>query len=328
MMSAVGTALGPSLGGVLIAHFGWQAIFLVNVPLGVLALVLARSNLPADGQSSKTRHAGFDNLGTLLLALTLAAYALAMTSGQGRFGLVNMALLGVAALGVRLFAAVEARAASPLMRLARFRDPALSASLAMTALVSTVMMATLVVGPFYLSRALGLDTALVGILMSLGPAVAALTGVPAGRSVDRFGAQRITVSGLVGMAIGCSALFLAPTSLGIAGYAIPIVVVTASYALFQTANNSAVMTDVPPDQRGVISGMLNLSRNLGLITGASVMGAVFALASRASQLTAAGPEAIASGMRVTFAVAATLVVIALVVALASPALSRPLSSQQ
>jgi MFS family permease len=214
-----------------------------------------------------------------------------------------------------------------MIRLARFRDPALRASLAMTALVSTVMMATLVVGPFYLARGLGLDTALVGILMSLGPAVAALTGVPAGRSVDRFGAQRVTASGLVGMVIGCSALFLAPASLGIAGYAIPIIVVTASYALFQTANNSAVMTDVPPDQRGVTSGMLNLSRNLGLITGASVMGAVFALASRASQLTAASPEAIATGMRVTFAVAAALAVIALAIAVASLATSRPLGSQ-
>ena len=69
----------------------------------------------------------------------------------------------------------EARAASPLIRLAMFRDPVLSASLAMSALVSTVMMATLVVGPFYLSRALGLDAALVGLVMSIGPIVAALT---------------------------------------------------------------------------------------------------------------------------------------------------------
>ena len=175
-MSAVGTALGPSLGGVLIAWFGWQAIFFVNVPLGVLALALARRNLPADRPTTKAGHAAFDNTGTLLLALTLAAYALAMTSGQGRFGLVNLALLGVAALGVGLFVLAEARAASPLIRLERFRDPALSASLAMTALVSTVMMATLVVGPFYLALALGLDTALVGVLMSLGPAIAALSG--------------------------------------------------------------------------------------------------------------------------------------------------------
>ena len=69
------------------------------------------------------------------------------------------------------------------------------------------------------------------------------------------------------------------TIFGTPGYIAPIAVMTAGYALFQTANNTAVMTDIRPDQRGVISGMLNLSRNLGLITGASVMGALFALAS-------------------------------------------------
>ena len=69
-----------------------------------------------------------------------------------------------------------------------------------------------------------------------------------------------------------------PASLGIAGYVAPLVFVTAGYALFQAANNTAVMTDIRPDQRGVMSGMLNLSRNLGLITGAAVMGAVFARA--------------------------------------------------
>jgi MFS family permease len=321
-MSAIGTALGPSLGGVLIAGFGWQAIFFVNLPLGVLALVLARRYLPADRRASAADQTGFDPVGTLLLALTLAAYALAMTIGRGRFGLVNLALLVTAALGVGLFVAAETRAASPLIRLTRLRDPLLSASLAMSALVSTVMMATLVVGPFYLARALGLDPARVGIVMSVGPVIAALTGVPAGRIVDRLGPQRMTVGGLAGMAIGCSALCMAPTTLGIAGYVIPIAVITAHYALFQAANSTAVMTDVAPDQRGVVSGMLNLSRNLGLITGASVMGAVFALASRAGDFTTAGPEAVAFGMRATFAVAAVLVVVALVVALRSLVLSR------
>jgi EmrB/QacA subfamily drug resistance transporter len=316
-MSAVGTALGPSLGGVLIAGFGWQAIFFVNVPLGVLALVLVQRYLPAERRASKADQTSFDPVGTLLLALTLAAYALAMTIGGGRFGLVNMALLAAAALGVGLFVWAESRAASPLIRLTTLRDPVLSASLVMSALVSTVVMATLVVGPFYLAGALGLDTALVGIVLSVGPVIAALTGVPAGRSVDRFGAQRMTVSGLAGMALGCLALCMAPATLGIAGYVIPIVIITANYALFQAANNTAVMTDVSPDQRGVISGMLNLSRNLGLITGASAMGAVFALASRAGDFTTARPEAVAIGMRVTFAVAAALVVVALVIALGS-----------
>ena len=142
---------------------------------------------------------------------------------------------------------------------------------------------TLVVGPFYLSLALGLDAARVGLVLSAGPLVAAMTGVPAGRMADRFGAQRMTIFGLIAMAAGSFSLFMIPASLGIPGYIVPIVVITCGYGLFQTANNTAVMTDIRADQRGVISGLLNLSRNLGRITGASVMGAVFAFASRSEE---------------------------------------------
>jgi EmrB/QacA subfamily drug resistance transporter len=313
-MSAIGTALGPSLGGVLIAGLSWRAIFLVNVPLGILTFLLAHRYLPVDRRGPKTGSVGFDNVGTLLLALTLAAYALAMTMGRGSFGPLNMALLLAAVFGVGLFVLAETRAASPLIRLAMFRDPVLSASLVTSTLVSTVMMATLVVGPFYLSRALGLDAALVGLVLSVGPLAAALTGVPAGRIADRFGAQCMTIVGLIGIAASSFMLSMMPATLGIPGYIAPIVVLTVGYALFQTANNTAVMTDIRPDQRGVISGMLNLSRNLGLITGASVMGAVFALASATIDITTARPETVTTGMRSTFAVATILIIVALAIA--------------
>jgi EmrB/QacA subfamily drug resistance transporter len=316
-MSAIGTALGPSLGGILIAGFGWRTIFFINVPLGILTLLLVYRYLPMDRRRQRTDWSGFDKVGTLLLALTLAAYALAMTIGRGSFGMLNMALLVAAGFGVGLFALVEARVESPLIRLAMFRDPVLVASLAMSALVATVMMVTLIVGPFYLSRALGLDAAVVGLVVSVGPIVVALTGVPAGRIADRFGAQRVSVIGLIGIAAGSFVLSAMPTTLGIPGYVAPLVVITASYALFQTANNTVVMTGVRTDQRGVISGMLNLSRNLGLVTGASVMGAVFAFASGTIDITTARPEAVAAGMRITFAVAAVLIVIALIIAVGS-----------
>ncbi|MET9888225.1 MFS transporter [Streptomyces sp. NPDC006430] len=321
-MSAVGTALGPSLGGVLISGLGWRAVFLVNVPLGGLALLLAWRHLPVDRRGPNTDRAGFDPVGTLLLALTLAAYALAMTTGRGGFGPLNIALLLAAAFGAGLFVRAQTTAASPLIRPAAFRDPLLSGGLATSALVSTVMMATLVVGPFYLARALGLDEAHVGLVLSVGPVVAALTGVPAGRIADRFGVPRMTLAGLAGMAVGTGALSLAPAALGISGYLAPMVLTTAGYAVFQTANNTGVMADVHPDQRGVVSGMLNLSRNLGLVTGASVLGAVFALASATTDVTTAPPEAVAHGMRITFAVAALLIGLALVLAGGSRALAR------
>jgi MFS family permease len=236
------------------------------------------------------------------------------TKQRRRFGWLNMALLLAAALGVGLFVFAEGRAASPLIRLAMLRDPVLRASLVTSALVSTVMMATLVVGPFYLSRALGLDAALVGLVLSVGPLVVALTGVPAGRITDRFGAQRMTIVGLIGIVAGCFILSMMPATLGLSGYIARIVVITVCYGLFQTANNTAVMADISLDQRGVISGMLNLSRNLGLITGASVMGAVFALASATIDITTARPGPGATAMRITFAVAAILIVVAFAIA--------------
>ncbi|MEV4433874.1 MFS transporter [Streptomyces sp. NPDC049585] len=316
-MSAVGTAAGPSLGGLLISGFGWRAVFWAQVPLGVAAVLIARRHLPAGGGKSgaEGRRPRFDLAGTLLLAVTLGAYALAMTTGR-------MVLLVVAGCGAVVFVVVERRAASPLVRPATFRDPLLSASLATSALVSTVMMTTLVVGPFHLARGLGLDAARVGLAVAVGPLVAALTGVPAGRIVDRLGAWRVTVAGLAATASGAFALSVLPVSLGVVGYLAPLVVMTAGYALFQTANNTAVMADAGPEQRGVVSGVLNLSRNLGLVTGTSVMGAVFALASSASDVATAPAGAVATGMHVTFAVAAVLVVLALGIALGAGAWAR------
>lgn len=311
-MSAIGTMLGPSLGGGLIELLGWRAIFMVHVPLGLIATVIVQRTLPAD-RPTPAGQVGFDHVGTSLLALTLAAYALAMTPGRGHFGVVQVGLLLAAAIGAVLFVRVQRRAAAPLLRLAMFRDPALSASLVANLLVATVMMATLVVGPFYLARGLGLGAGAVGIVLSIGPIVAALVGIPAGRLVDRFGAQRMTLAGLAGIAVGCGLLSVAPAAPGIPGYLGPIVAVTAAYALFQAANNTAVMRGVSPDQRGVVSGTLHLSRNLGLITGASVMGAVFALGVGGEDIAAASPAAVAAGMRITFAVAAALIVLALIV---------------
>ena len=323
-MSAIGTALGPSLGGVLIVGVGWRAIFVVTVPLGLLTFILARRYLPADRQAPKADRPGFDMLGTLLLAFTLAAYALATTMGRVGFNPLNLLLLLAAGCGAGLFVLAQVRTVSPLIPLAMFRDPVLSASLAMNALVSTVMMATLVVGPFYLSRALRLDAAEVGIVMSIGPILSALSGVPAGRIADRFGAPAMVIVGLTDMAAGSIALSALPAMFGLAGYIAAIAILTPGYQLFQAANNAAVMMDIGPDQRGIVSGMLSLSRNLGLITGASVMGAVFARASATTEIGAALPEAVAAGMRITFAVAAGLIAVALAIAVGSRALgARP-----
>src|SRR5207248_11286100 len=100
---------------------------------------LAWRFLPADRRAAKTDRNRFDNLGTLLLALTLAAYALAMTTGRGHFGPLNAALVTAALVGGGLFVLAEAKVASPLIRLAAFRNPVFGAGLATNALVATTM---------------------------------------------------------------------------------------------------------------------------------------------------------------------------------------------
>jgi EmrB/QacA subfamily drug resistance transporter len=333
-MSAIGTALGPSLGGFLIAWSGWQAIFLVSASLGGITFALAWRALPGDHREQAWARNAFDTVGTLLLAATLTAYALAMTLGRGGFGALNIMLLVAAGVGVVVFLVAEVKVASPLIPLAVFGNPALAGSLIANALVSTVIMATLVVGPFYLAGALGLDVAHVGLALSLGPLVVALTGVPAGRLVDRFGASRIVVAGLAGMATGSVLLATLPGIQDAARYLVPIMVVTAGYALFQTANSTTIMAGASADQRGVISGTLNLSRNLGFVTGASAMGAVFAVASTRFELSMSHPAAVAAGMRTTFAAGALLIVAALVTMLTSrrlairPAAPTSLSADQ
>ena len=247
-MSALGTAMGPSVGGLLLSVWGWRALFWVGVPLGLLASALAYRCLPTD---------------------------------QWR----------ASAKGPSLWSTLK--------------DASLRASLGMSALVSAVIMATFVVGPFYLSRGLGLDPQWMGLTMAVGPCVAALTGVPAGRLTDRLGSQRVTFAGL-GLLL-CGALVLALIT-GLAAYLAALIILTSGYSLFQAANNTAVMSDVDATRRGAVSGLLNLSRNLGLIVGAWALGAVFAWAT--PDVTHATAQSVANGLHATFAVAASLIVLA------------------
>ena len=313
-MSAIGTTLGPSLGGVMIDAWGWPAIFLVNVPVGLVTLWIASRTLPADHKRLALERPSFDAPGAVVLALTLAAYALATTANSG--ALLSMPLLlGVASGGAALFVVMQARAAHPVMPLSVFREPGLGAGLAAGALVSTVMMTTLVVGPFYLVGALGLDAARAGLVISAGPLVAALAGAPAGRIVDRFGAGKAAPWALTGMAIGLAGLALAPAVLGAAGYVAAIALLTSHYALFQAANNTGVMQGVAADRRGLIAGLLSLSRNLGFITGASVMGSLFARVVGTDDIARAPSQAVAAGMQATFIAAAGLTALALAIGL-------------
>lgn len=263
-LSALGMALGPALGGVLLPLTGWRGLFWIQLPPTLLALGLAIAVLP----------------------------------GMGRPG------------------ATAAR-----VRLGAVLDRPLLANLAINGLVAAVMMATLVVGPFFLG--LGLPAAAVGAVMALGPVVSIVGGVPSGRLVDQLGPDRVLMLGLGLLLGGAVLLALLPDWLGVVGYGLAILVLTPGYQLFQAANNTATLMDVAADRRGTVSGLLALSRNLGLVGGASLMGAVFALGVGDGEVARAGPAAIAAGLRLTFGVAAAMMLGALAIARAGRRAASP-----
>lgn len=318
-MSAAGTALGPSMGGVLITALGWQAAFAALALSGVAVLGLALWAIPAAPDRPAAANRQMDWLGTVLLTMALVLYALATTGGKAEVPGGSGLLLILAALAFALFFFAEAKAKAPLVPVTLLGDRLTGTSLAMHVLMGTVMMATLVVGPFFLAFVLGLNEAVTGLIMAAGPVMATLSGVPAGRITDRFGPRRALIAGLAETAIGFVCLATLPRVFGAPGYVVALLVLTPGFQLFLTANNTAVMAAAPEDRRGMLSGLLSLSRNLGLMTGASAMAALFAALTGPLPVTQAPREAVANAFTVTFLTASGLAVIAGLLALiASP----------
>ncbi|MET3614654.1 MFS family permease [Rhizobium aquaticum] len=257
-VSALGTALGPSLGGLLLPLAGWRGIFAVQVPLALIALLLVAILLPTDAPKPKAK---------------------------------APSLLSV-------------------------MDRRLLPNLVINVLVAAVMMTTLVVGPFFLALSLGLDPASVGLVMTVGPVISILGGVPAGRLVDGWGSGRVLRLGLGLLFLGTLLLAVLPGFAGVAGYIVAISLLTPGYQLFQAANNTLVLADISKALRGTVSGLLSLSRNAGLIAGASLMGAVFACGVGRADIASASADAISDGMRVTFLLAGALMLFALLLEVA------------
>lgn len=305
-MSALGTALGPALGGVLLTTGGWRAVFLAVVPLAALAFALAMRHLPRDAVTARHVRGSWAPVGTTLLALTLTGFALAVTGRDAGWRLA--AGIGAVA-GAIGFVTSERRTSTPLIPWSRLRQAGLRPALVGNGVVAMVLMATLVVGPFHLVHALGMTPGRAGLVMAIGPAVSALVGMPAGWLVDRLGAPRVARAGWLGVAAGTGLLAGLAGRPGVLGYVAPLAVATGGYALFVAANNTAVMMAADPGGRGVLAGLLSLARNLGLMTGASVLGSGFAAACGTDDIARASPEAIAAALRITFLSGSALVAV-------------------
>lgn len=303
-MSAIGTASGPAIGGAIVASFGWRFVYLLQIPLALAALALCALFLKSPRRAGAPQ--GIDLPGAGALALFLAALTfLASDIGAG-IDLVTVLVIGGAGIFLAAFLWIEARATSPIIPLGLLRAAHLRSSLAMNALTSVVMMGMLVVGPFFLMDGLGLSTAQMGLAMSVGPIASAFSGIPAGRLTERLGADRAVLLGASAMTLATALMAGLPYVFGLAGFILAFVVLAPSYQVFLAAVNTSVMEHAEEQERGVTSGILNLSRNFGFVLGAGVTSSLFWFLARAGDGAGARADRISAAMAGTFAACCVL----------------------
>jgi EmrB/QacA subfamily drug resistance transporter len=291
---ALGLALGPAVGGLLIGLGGWRLIFLVNVPVGVLGVLLGWFLLPRSRDLAP--RAPFDWLGLALFVPAVGALLLALTYGN-RLGWgsgVILALFAAGALLVALLVARERATPAPLLDPRMFARPAFSAGIASGLLSYLVMFGVLLVVPFLLEEGRHLRPGTAGLLLMAMPVALGVTAPLAGRLAVRVGVRPLAVGGMVVVA-SMLALLAAAHDLTL-GFLLALAGVGVGLGAFTPTNNAAIMAAAPMRQAGVASGVLNMTRGLGTSLGLALTGLVFTLAG-------GSPGASAADVRHAFVVA-------------------------
>ena len=295
---ALGLALGPSVGGLLLAVGGWRLLFLVNVPVGLVGLAAALVFVPRS--THLQGRVEFDWPGFALFFPAVAGMVFAISQGnhQGWTSPVIVASV-IAALGLgSAFVAWERRCRNPMVDISLFRRVRFTAGVSSSLLAFLVLFGVLVVVPFLLERADGFGTVRTGLELMVMPVALGLVAPFSGRMADSIGVRRPAVTGLCMTAAGLLLLsFLHPATPGFLGL---LALTGAGLGLFTSPNNAGIMAAVPARQSGLASGLLNMSRGLGTAMGLAVTTAVF------STLGGDGgtPSAVRSAVSVTFLVLA------------------------
>lgn len=271
---AVGLALGPAIGGALLALGGWRLLFLVNVPAGAIGLALGWFLLP---RSRSRRPIGrTDRVSAPLLALAaggpLVYLSLSSRAGYGDPVLLVALMTGV--LAAILFVRRGRGLQAPLIDVSLLRVPELRRGLSSGLVSYMVLFGVLFAVPYYLS-ARHVPSALIGLQLAMLPIGIGVAAPLAGRLLDRVGDRPLTTGGLILTGVGLVGVALWHATPGLlAGLALAGVGLGA----FTPANNATIMAASPPGHTGVISGVLNMTRGMGTALGVAVAGALYTAA--------------------------------------------------
>ncbi len=305
---AVGLALGPTVGGFLLAAGGWRLLFFVNVPFGLVGMAAGWLLVPRSRNLQEPTP--FDWPGFMLFFPAVLAVFSALSFGNAR-GWSSPSIVGLLVIGVVLITAFivrQRRCAHPMLDLRLFRLPRFGAGISSGLLSYLVMFGVLFLVPFYLERSVGLGSGRAGLELMVMPVALGVTAPVAGRLADHVGARPLTVAGMVCVSGGLVALAVLRPATPL--FVVLLAVVGFGMGAFTPPNNATIMGAVPPRQAGVASGVLNMTRGMGTSLGLAVTGLVF----DATGGSAAAPELVARAFSLTCLVLAGIAMAAGLVA--------------
>ncbi|WP_043678851.1 MFS transporter [Streptomyces xylophagus] len=314
-VGAGGGALGTFLGGALTQALNWHWIFLINLPIGIVAWLAAVRVLAPEQGAGLGSGADYPGAALVTGALMLTVYVIVGTGGRGL-----TATLLLAALALALFVAFtfrQARAARPLLRLRLFRSRLLTGANAVQILMIGTMFGFQFIGALYVQRVLGFSELLTGTAFLPAPVVIGvlMLGLSA-RTIGRFGAYRVLLAGLVLIIAGMALLSRAPADGSyITDVLPPLLLLATGFAAAMPALTGLAMSGAREEDAGLASGLFNTTQVVGGSLGLAVLSTL--AASRTDGLVARGAELIpatAEGYQLAFRVGALLAAGALVLA--------------
>ena len=270
---ALGLALGPFVGGLLIALGSWRWIFFVNVPVGIVGTVLGWYLIPRSRNLAGRAH--FDLAGAAVLVPTVGSLFLALSLGGQHYSWGSpliLGLLAIAAIGLVTFGLVEQRVVAPVVQMALLRVRRFSMGVASGVLIYLITFGVMFIGPYLLEVTQGLNTARTGLVMLAMPAALGLVAPFAGRLSDRWGARPLTASGMALSGLALAVMAQEHSSLTVV--VVCLAFLGAGLGAANAPNNASTIGAAPPQQSGVASGVLNMARGIGTAFGLSIMALV------------------------------------------------------
>jgi DHA2 family multidrug resistance protein-like MFS transporter len=277
MVVATAFTLGPTIASAILAFGSWPWLFAVNLPFGILALLIGIQTLPT---FPRAKHA-FDFLGAAMAAACLGLFIVGVGGAghQASTGLVLGSLIAAFAIGF-ILTRRHADHPAPMLPMDLFHRPLFALSAATAICSFAVQGLSFVALPFYFEDVLGRSQVETGFFMTPWPLVVAIMAPIGGRLSDRFSAGILGGLGLIVLALGMALLAMLPANPGIADIVWRMMVCGFGFGFFQTPNMKAIMSSAPPHRSGSASSIVATARLTGQTTGAAAAALCFGLAGR------------------------------------------------